>query len=226
MSLWLIAVVAIGIAGLFGVYAQHRTARSDRELLKGIPAGIAAAVRPAATLAERRTARQPRCAIPRNSSPALPETHRCASSSSIRRMPQPDARSILDMHGGGYVYGSPEDSQTALLDALVLKLGITAVSVDYRLAPATRYPALCMTTYAALRWFHENAAELGVDPQRIATIGASAGGGHAAALAIHARDQGEFPIRFQALCMSDAGRSHRFHDGSRRGLRAVPVDAR
>ena len=53
--------------------------------------------------------------------------------------------------------------------------------------------------YAALKWFHANAAELGFSPKRIAIGGESAGGGLAAALALVARDRGEVPIIHQQL---------------------------
>jgi len=53
--------------------------------------------------------------------------------------------------------------------------------------------------YAGLRWMHASAGELGVDPERIALLGESAGGCHAALLAITARDRGEVPVAFQAL---------------------------
>ena len=53
--------------------------------------------------------------------------------------------------------------------------------------------------YAALKWVHAHAAELGIDRSRIAVDGESAGGGHAASLAIHARDRNEVPIVFQLL---------------------------
>ena len=71
--------------------------------------------------------------------------------------------------------------------------------MEYRLAPETRFPGALDDNYAALRWLYNNAATLGVDPNRIAVGGESAGGGHAAMLAIAARDRGEVPVAFQFL---------------------------
>jgi triacylglycerol lipase len=104
----------------------------------------------------------------------------------------------LHIHGGGYVLGSPE-MMDAPNRAIVADLGCVLVSVDYRLAPETRFPGAVEDGYAALRWLHANADALGVDRGRIAIGGESAGGGHAAALAIHARNRGEIPICFQLL---------------------------
>ncbi len=73
------------------------------------------------------------------------------------------------------------------------------VSVDYRLAPETPYPGSLQDNYTALKWVHAHATELGIDRSRIAVGGESAGGGHAANLAIHARDRKEVPIVFQLL---------------------------
>jgi hypothetical protein len=75
------------------------------------------------------------------------------------------------------------------------------VSVDYRLAPETRYPGALEDNYAALKWVHAHAAELGIDRSRIAVGGESAGGTHAASLAIHAGDRNkeDVPICFQLL---------------------------
>jgi acetyl esterase/lipase len=73
------------------------------------------------------------------------------------------------------------------------------VSVDYRLAPDTHFPGSLEDNYAALRWLYNNADELGVDRTRIAVGGESAGGGHAAILAIAARDRGEIPLCYQWL---------------------------
>ena len=63
------------------------------------------------------------------------------------------------------------------------------MSVGYRRAPEHRFPAALDDAYAALVWTAEHAAELGVDPARIAVGGHAAGAGLAAAVALRARDE-------------------------------------
>lgn len=104
---------------------------------------------------------------------------------------------ILHIHGGGYIIGSASIAPD--LRQLAKEIDAVIVSVDYRLAPETKFPGSLEDNYAALQWLYDHAAELGVDRNRIALIGESAGGGHAAALAIAARDRGQIPIAFQAL---------------------------
>ena len=105
---------------------------------------------------------------------------------------------ILHTHGGGYVAGKPEGGLRDL-QTICRELDCVAVSVDYRLAPETTYAGSIEDNYAGLKWLHANVAELGADPNRIAVMGESAGGGHAALLAITARDRGEVPLVFQCL---------------------------
>jgi triacylglycerol lipase len=105
---------------------------------------------------------------------------------------------VLDIHGGGYILGSPQMGQLRN-GAPVEELGCTIVSVDYRLAPETAFPGAVEDCYAALKWFHRKASELGVDPGRIGVSGMSAGGGLAAALALYVRDKGEALLAFQHL---------------------------
>lgn len=96
-----------------------------------------------------------------------------------------DTPALLWIHGGGYLFGSPEQDD-ALCRRFTERLGIVVASVRYRLAPQHPYPAALEDCYSALSWL----AELpGVDPHRIAIGGASAGGGLAAALAFLARDR-------------------------------------
>jgi acetyl esterase/lipase len=105
---------------------------------------------------------------------------------------------VFSIHGGGYVLGSL-DMDDARFSRWCLELGCVGVSVEYRLAPETPYPGPLDDCYAALRWTHEHADEIGIDRDRIGIAGVSAGGGLAAALALLARDRGELPIAFQLL---------------------------
>jgi acetyl esterase/lipase len=104
----------------------------------------------------------------------------------------------LHMHGGGYVLGMPEIND-ASNRSLAAELGCVVVSVDYRLAPEARFPGAVEDCYAALTWVVAQAERLGVDASRIAIGGESAGGGHAAALALLARKRGEIPLCLQVL---------------------------
>jgi acetyl esterase/lipase len=105
---------------------------------------------------------------------------------------------ILHMHGGGFVIGAARDDLRSLQE-IASALDCVIVSVDYRLAPETRFPGSLEDNYSGLKWLYTNAEQLGADRSRIAVMGASAGGGHAAMLAIAARDRGEIPLAYQAL---------------------------
>ena len=104
----------------------------------------------------------------------------------------------LHVHGGGYVIGNPEINDGSNR-SIAAELDCVVVSVDYRLAPETRFPGALEDCYAALTWLHAQAEALGVDRSRIAIGGESAGGGHAAALVLLARRRGAVPICFQLL---------------------------
>ena len=99
---------------------------------------------------------------------------------------------VLHIHGGGYIIGSAADS-VPNMRRLAEQLDAVVITVEYRLAPKTKYPGSLEDNYAALKWVHANAEELGIDRTRIALLGESAGGGHAAALSIAARDRGDIP---------------------------------
>lgn len=105
---------------------------------------------------------------------------------------------IFHMHGGGYVMGSAKEL-TAMHRAAASALRCAIVSVDYRLAPETRFPGNIEDCYAALAWTFANASSEGFDTTCIGVMGESAGGGLAASLAIMARDRGEFSLAFQQL---------------------------
>ena len=105
---------------------------------------------------------------------------------------------IFHIHGGGYVGGSVAEVEF-LHSPLAADLNCAIVSVDYRLAPETSFPGNVEDCYAALAWTFSNAEELGIDLTRIGLMGESAGGGLAAALALLARERGEYPLAFQHL---------------------------
>ena len=112
---------------------------------------------------------------------------------------KPGARpALLHTHGGGYTAGSAFGALSGV-QTMCRDLDCVGVTVEYRLAPETTYRGSIEDNYAGLKWLHDNAESLGVDPARIAVIGESAGGGHAALLAIAARDRGEVPVAFQCL---------------------------
>lgn len=88
---------------------------------------------------------------------------------------------LLWIHGGGYVLGSPVQDDT-FCAITARKLGLTVVSVDYRVAPEHSFPVPLDDCWIAWMWLQRNAARFGADPARIVLGGQSAGGGLAACL--------------------------------------------
>lgn len=105
---------------------------------------------------------------------------------------------VLQFHGGGFVMGNAQMGD-ALYRIIAASLGALVISVDYRLAPETRYPGQVKDAFAALIWVCDHADDLHADPTRIAIRGDSAGAGLAACLALYARDHGGPKICFQQL---------------------------
>lgn len=104
---------------------------------------------------------------------------------------------VLSPHGGGMIVGSPQLEQMTS-GRLARELGAVVVSPDYRLAPESPFPAALDDCMATLQWMRENADDLGIDDERIAVVGRSAGGGLAAAVAQRSHDEG-FTLRAQGL---------------------------
>lgn len=105
---------------------------------------------------------------------------------------------IVWLRGGGFVFGDL-DTERPWATRVAEGSGAVVISVDYRRAPEHPYPAALDDSYAVLAWTAEHAAELGIDPARIAVGGHSAGAGLAAAVALRARDQQGPQIRCQLL---------------------------
>ena len=96
------------------------------------------------------------------------------------------APGLVWIHGGGYVIGSAAQDDRLCRD-WADRLGVVVAAVEYRLAPEHPYPTPLEDCYQVLTWL---AGLPGVDADRVAIGGASAGGGLAAALALLARDRG------------------------------------
>jgi acetyl esterase/lipase len=105
---------------------------------------------------------------------------------------------VVYFHGGGWSVGDL-DTYDGTARAHAVGAGAVVVSVDYRLAPEHRYPAAVDDVWAATQWVAGHAAELGVDPDRLAVAGDSAGGNLAAVVTQLARDTAGPAIRFQLL---------------------------
>jgi acetyl esterase/lipase len=107
---------------------------------------------------------------------------------------------VVFFHGGGYIFGHI-DLFDGPVSRYVSASGVPMLSVEYRRAPEHPHPTPVEDAYTALRWLHDHAAELGVDPGRIGVMGDSAGGGLAAAVSILARERGGPGIARQILIM-------------------------
>lgn len=88
---------------------------------------------------------------------------------------------LLWVHGGGLVIGAAKQDDR-LCAGTAGRLGITVVSVEYRLAPERPFPAALEDAAAAWEWIAANGPDLGIDPARVAVGGESAGAGIAASL--------------------------------------------
>ncbi len=108
------------------------------------------------------------------------------------------APAVIYCHAGAFVLGNLDTDHRQCVE-LARRGGCTLISVDYRLAPEHPYPAALDDALAVLTWTAANAAELDVDPGRLAVAGSSAGAALAACLAQHAADGSAPPIVFQLL---------------------------
>lgn len=95
---------------------------------------------------------------------------------------------LLFFHGGGFVYNaSPHHFRLAR--RFTEMTGCKTILVDYRLAPAHKFPAAADDCFDVYRWVLGQVSDLKIDPCRIAVCGDSAGGNLAAALCLMARDR-------------------------------------
>lgn len=111
---------------------------------------------------------------------------------------------IVYLHGGGFMLGDLDSSDT-IAWGFAQATGAVVVSVDYRLTPEHPYPAAFNDTYGVTTYVAAHSAEFGIDAERIALAGDSAGGNLAAATCLAARARGVPKIVAQALVYPDTG---------------------
>jgi acetyl esterase len=105
---------------------------------------------------------------------------------------------LVFFHGGGFVMGNL-DTHDNLCRSLARQAEAVVVSVAYRLAPESHFPAAPLDCYAATCWLVENATALGVDGRRLALAGDSAGGNLALAVSQLAAQRHGPKISYQCL---------------------------
>lgn len=105
---------------------------------------------------------------------------------------------LVYFHGGGWVIGDLQTHEQ-VCRMLANESGARVVAVDYRLAPEHKFPAAVDDCFAATQWVEEQASALGIDPNRLAVAGDSAGGNLAAVVCQLAKQKGSPKIVFQLL---------------------------
>ena len=105
---------------------------------------------------------------------------------------------VVYAHGGGYI-ALTIDQYDQVVKRYVTRTGVPLMMIDYRLAPEVKAPVPVSDTYAGLKYLHENAEQLGVDPNRIGIMGDSGGGGITASLAHYIKLKGGPAVKKQIL---------------------------
>jgi acetyl esterase/lipase len=105
---------------------------------------------------------------------------------------------VMFFHGGAFIMGDLESEHARCL-RYSADAGCVVASVEYRLAPEFPYPAGLDDCYRALQWAVSEADELGIDINRVAVSGTSAGGALATCVAQMARDRGGPELALQVL---------------------------
>ncbi len=126
---------------------------------------------------------------------------------------------LVFLHGGGWIYGST-DSHDALCRVLSEQAQVRVVAVDYRLAPEHPFPSAPEECWAAWEWVTSHATALGIDVDRIAVGGDSAGGNLSAVVAQEAVRRGVRGPAFQLLIypVTDFSRTYPSEETYRQGF--------
>ncbi len=110
---------------------------------------------------------------------------------------------VLQVHGGAWMVGHKAQQAQPLLSRLA-RNGYVGVSINYRLAPKSRFPAQLLDVKRAIAWVREHIAEYGGDPDLIILTGGSAGG-HLVSLAALTPNDPEYQPGFESIDTTVAG---------------------
>jgi len=135
---------------------------------------------------------------------------------------------LVFIHGGGWVVGDLETNERTLR-CLALASGVSILSVDYPLAPESKFPTALNCCVAVMRWLREHGPDRGIDPDRMAIGGESAGGNLALATALDLRDAGAYWLQlallvYPALSPDTNSQSHKLFGQGDYGLGSAAMD--
>jgi acetyl esterase len=105
---------------------------------------------------------------------------------------------VLYFHGGGWVVND-RDTHDRIIREIATGVEAAVIFVEYSRSPEARYPTAIEEAYAATNWIAQHGPAIGVDPERIAVMGDSAGGNMATVVTLLAKQRGGPEILAQVL---------------------------
>ena len=101
---------------------------------------------------------------------------------------------FVNIHGGGFILGNPEMDDPYMMN-VAQNANVKIISIDYSLAPETPFPGGLNECYAVIKYAQKNGHEFGIDPQKIAVGGHSAGGNFSATICLKNIQKRELNIK-------------------------------
>jgi len=105
---------------------------------------------------------------------------------------------FINIHGGGFVLGDPEMDDPYMVN-VALQANVKILSIDYSLAPQAMFPQALNECYATVQYAQHHCDELGIDPEKIAIGGHSAGGNLSAAVLLKDAEEKALHIKCAIL---------------------------
>lgn len=116
----------------------------------------------------------------------------------VHRSSRERAPVVFEFHGGGFVLGDASENDN-FRERLKNDTDLTVIGVNYRKAPEFPYPHAWQDAYDAVKYVHDHPEAFGIDPERMAVVGFSAGANLATIVAMKAAASGDFELKCQIL---------------------------